>query len=511
MRATPDGTSSAFAWPVIFQELTIVPDQPQDTRETTSVPAGYRDIPEEDRRKAATFFDRAKTVADTGSYEYSIELYLQGLAIDPEAVDAHQAMRDVSLRRKASGGKTLGMMDRMRAMKGGKDDKETMLQAEKLLGYDPGNTDYMLTVLKSAHRAGFYDTVMWIGPILQRAEQELPERKQDVNKYLALMGIYKDLQQYKLATDACHLAYGLRPDDMDLQSELKNLGAKHTMKEGQYDSAKSFRASVRNMEAQKDLLDRDKDIRSDDVMNRQIAQAEAEWKNDPQEPGKLMKLVEALQRTEHKEQEARAIELLQGAFERTKQFRFRMAIGRIQMAQRSRDERALRERVNKNKDDEALRQEYRQFIKEKTEEELKEYELWAENYPTDLSFKYELARRMFMLQRFGEAIPVFQQARQDPKFRTEASINLGRAFLEAGFIDEAVDTFRDQIESYQIRGDDKSKEMHYWYGQALEQQGQKQQALKCYSQVAQWDFKYRDVQERIKRLRSSPASASKSE
>lgn len=494
MRAISARSNFALAWPVIFRERLTVSDLPQ----------GYRDIPEEDRRKAAAFFERAKTVADTGNYDYAIEMYLQGLAIDPEAVEAHHALRDVSLRRKASGGKPLGMLAGMNLRRAAKTLRETMITAEKLLANDPGNTDHMLLLFKSAHEEGCWDTVMWIGPILQRANGELPERKQDVNKYLALKDIYKDLKQFKLATDACQLAALLRTDDMDLQQELKNLGAQHTMNEGKYGSAKSFRESVRDMSAQKDLFDRDRDIRSDELLLRQIQQAEAEWQADPEESGKIMKLVEALSRTESAEHENRAIELLQGNYDRTRQFRFRLNIGKIKLAQLSRTERSLRDKANKNPDDDTLKQEWRNFLRGKTEEELKEFELWAENYPTDLSFKYETARRLFMLQRFGEAIPVFQQARQDPKFRTEATVYLGRAFLEAGFIDEAVDTFRDLIESYQIRGDDKSKEMHYWSGMALEQAGQKPQALKCYSQVAQWDFKYRDVQERIKRLRSSP-------
>ena len=473
-------------------------DRPPDNPD---LPAGYRDVPPEDRKKAETFFQRARTVADTGNYDYAIEMYLQGLNMDPDSVDAHQALRDVSMRRKVSGGKPLGMLQAMK-LRSGKDDKEALLNAEKLLAYDPGNTDHMLTLLKAAHRAGYYDSVMWIGPILQRANAELPEKKQDINKFLALKDIYADIKQFKLATDAAQLAVILRPDDMDLGTELKRLGAEHSMQEGKYNTARSFRESVRDMDAQRKLLEGDMDVRSDDVTARQIAAAEAEWQADPEEAGKIMKLVEALVRSERTDNENRAIDLLQTTFERTRQFRFRLAIGRIKLAQLSRTERAMRDRLRKNQTDEELKAEYRSFIKDKTEEELKEFELWSENYPTDLSFKYEMAKRLFMLQRFGEAIPVFQQARQDPKFRTEATINLGRSFLEAAFLDEAVDTFRDLIEGYPIKGDEKSKDMYYWYGVALEQAGQRQPALKCYSQVAQWDFKYRDVQERIKRLRS---------
>ena len=109
---------------------------------------------------------------------------------------------------------------------------------------------------------------------------------------------------------------------------------------------------------------------------------------------------------------------------------------------------------------------------------------------------------MFVLGQHGDAIPVFQQVRSDPKYRNDAAILLGRSFLETGFVDEAVETLRAVIDEYPTKGDAKSKEMYYWWGRSLEQQGERPQALKAYSQVAQWDFNYRDVQARVKNLRS---------
>ena len=81
---------------------------------------------------------------------------------------------------------------------------------------------------------------------------------------------------------------------------------------------------------------------------------------------------------------------------------------------------------------------------------------------------------------------------------------LGRAFLEAGFADESVDTFKGVIDDYQLKGDDKSIEMTYWYGRSLEEKGDKPAAAKAYSQVAQWNFNYRDTQVRIKKMREKP-------
>jgi len=131
-----------------------------------------------------------------------------------------------------------------------------------------------------------------------------------------------------------------------------------------------------------------------------------------------------------------------------------------------------------------------------------EFKLWADAYPTDLQLKFELAARLFAMRQYDEAIPMFQQARNDPKLKIDGTIALGRSFYEAGFVDEAIETFQTVIDDYQLQGDEKSKLMNYWQGRALEQKGVLDQAIKRYSQVAQWEFTYKDVQHRIKQLRN---------
>lgn len=466
-------------------------------------PQGYRDIPEEDRRKAKQFFDRGGTIAATGNFEYAIEMYLQGLALDPESVEAHQSLRDISLKRKASGGKTLGMFEAMKLKGGRGDDKQKILNAEKLLAYDPGNTDHMLAVMEPAARFGYYDTVMWMGPILLKANID---GKKDLSKFQALKDIYVRLHQWKRATEAAQYALSAKPEDMDMQREVKDLAARQTMDEGNYEKSESFRGSIRDMDGQQKRMREDSDVRTEDQMSGMIHDAEAEYAAEPNEPGKLMKLVDLLVKTDNPEQENRAIDLLEAAYQRTKQFRNRLRVGEIRMRQLSRMERSLLQRARANPSDKALLAEYAQFRKERAQEELNEFTLAADNYPTQLEYQFQMAKRMFDLEQFGEAIPVFQKARQDPKYRVDASVMLGRAFLEAGFSDEAVDTFKAAIDDYQLKGDEKSIEMTYWYGRSLEEKGEKAVAAKAYSQVAQWNFNYRDTQVRIKKMREKPVS-----
>jgi tetratricopeptide (TPR) repeat protein len=479
---------------------------------------GYQEIPEGDRKKAQAFFDRGRAVAGTGNYEYGIEMFLHGLELDPDSVEAHKELRDIGLKRKASGKKALGMFEAMKLKRSGKDDKQNMLNAEKLLSYDPGNTDHMLSLAQAAFAAGFYDTVLWIGPILQKANTESPNGKPDFNKFIALKDIYKSMAQqdglpnplrsrlWKMASDSCFSAAQLRPEDMDLQSEMKNLAASQTMSAGKYEEGGSFRDSVKDMAGQKELLEKDSGILSEDIVSRQIAQARAQYEADPNEAGKVMRYVEALAKAERAETDQQAMQVLRDVYAKTKNFRFRHAEGRIKLNQLKREERGLRVSLQRSPSDESVKQQYRVFLQYRLEEELAEYRLWAEHYPTDVSYRFEIGKRLFALRKFDEAIPTLQQARNDPKFRFEAGTYLGQAFLQAGYIDEAIDTLKGQIDEYQLRGDDKSKDMFYWYGVANEQKGDTATAIKSYSQLAQWDFTYRDVQDRIKRLRSADAN-----
>ncbi|MEO6437329.1 MAG: tetratricopeptide repeat protein [Tepidisphaeraceae bacterium] len=469
----------------------------------SDLPQGYADVPEEDRKKAQKFFDFAKGAADTGNFDYAIELYLQGIERDPENTEAHQQLRDISLKRKASGGKDLGMMEKMKLRRSSKEDKENLLNAEKLLAYNPGDTATMLALTVASHKAGFYDTAMWIGKITQDANVTHPKGP-DYNTFITLRDIYKSLHQWPQAVEACSWASKLKPNDMDLQKELKDLGAQQTMSQGKYESGKSFRDSIRDMAGQRELMVSDSDVRTLDMMQQQIVKAEAEYKAEPNEAGKLMKYVDALRKTESMEHENVAIEVLEEAFKRTKQFRFRKSIGEIKLVQLSRMERTMRQAYQADPADAELKKQYQQFMREKVEEELAEYTLWAENYPTETGFRFNMSKNLFLLGRFDEAIPIFQNVRQDPKYRGEASTFLGRAFMEAGFADEAVDTLREATEAYPVKGDLKSIEMTYYYARALEAKGDIPTAIKQYSQVAQWNFNYRDVQVRIKGLRTKP-------
>ncbi|HUB27401.1 MAG TPA: tetratricopeptide repeat protein [Tepidisphaeraceae bacterium] len=467
------------------------------------LPPGYNDVPEEDRKKAQSFFVHANSLAGSGQFDYSVSMFLDGLKLDPDAVDAHQKLRETSLKRKASGGKGLGMLEALKLKKATKDDKENLLNAEKLLAFDPGNTDHMLAMAQNAARAGYYDTVLWIGQVMMEAERD--SAKPSASRFLALRDVYKKLEQFQLAADAAEYALRMKPGDMELQTEIKSLRAQQTIRGAGYDKRGSFRDQVRDMNAQLRLMDSDKHTVDADTTSRLIKAAEDELAADPNEPGKVSKLVDELVRSEKPENDERAIKLLTEWYEKTRQFRFRKRAGEIQMRQWHRKERLSYKSVQQTVDVDERKEKQKEWVelrRKQFEFELSEYALWSENYPTDMAIKYEMGRRQFALNRFDDAISSLQAARNDPGHRVEAAIMLGRAFLEAGFLEEADETLDTTIRDYPLREGEKFKQMLYWQGRALEARTKMEEAKKRYSQVFQMDSSYLDVAGRLKRLRN---------
>jgi tetratricopeptide (TPR) repeat protein len=475
----------------------------------------YQQISDEEQKKAESFFQKARDVAGNGNFDYAIDMYIEGLKIDPENTEAHSELREVSLKRKASGGKAMGFLESRKFSTNNRDDKLNMLNAEKLLAFDPGSTDYMQSLLQNAHKAGYFDTVMWIGPMFQKANAD--SKKPDFHKFVVLKDVYKSMgmatstpprlraELLKRATNACHFAAKMKPDDMDLQTELKNLGALHTQVEGNYDQGGSFRDSIKDRDEQERLQAQDSGVQALGVMGKLIAEAQAQYAADPNEPGKLLKLVDVLEKTEDPTYEGQATELLSQWYEKTKQFRFRRRMGEINMRQWRRMDQSQKEYLSlpENKGDEQAKKDYEAFQRDKWEFELSEYQLWAENYPTDMSYRYHAAEALFRLGRYDEAIPLLQQAEADAKYKIRSRIMLGRSFFAAEFLDEAVDTLDGLVKEYQGGDDTVAKDMRYWAARAHEARGDTDAAIKLYSGIVRMEFNYKDVQARIRKLRAA--------
>jgi tetratricopeptide (TPR) repeat protein len=336
--------------------------------------------------KGDAFFKRAEQVSETSNWDFAIEMYLQGLAREPENIDrGHQGLRKVSLERKLNGGKPAGMMEALKR-RGGKDPVEKLINAEFLLAKDPGNVANMVAVMKAAQAAEVAPVTKWICDIILEAEGQA--KKPSKNVLLQIMAAYEGIQQYPRAIQTCELALRGSPDDDMLQTKLRDLGATNTRVAGKYGEAGDFAKGVKDMDKQKKLAQGEYIQQTKGAREQRVEDSRADYLAAPKAMGKIHAFVDALCKMEDESYENEAVDVLNKAFSDTQAYQFKMRIGEIRMTQMKRRYRKLIEAGDKAGADEQARQQLA-F-------ELQEFGERAKEYPTDLNIKFELGRRQYL-------------------------------------------------------------------------------------------------------------------
>ncbi len=439
--------------------------------------------------KGQAFFDRADEVAETGNWDFAIELYLEGISREPDNIErGHQPLRNVALKRKAQGGKGPGMIEKARRG-GGKEPLDALINAEYLLSKEPGSATHLFKMLKAAQELDLHDLALWACDLLLEMQKQAQKHNKKI--LLALTEAYHDIEEYGKAIQALQMAIELAPSDGELAAAMQDLSAKYTIKKGRYSEEGDFTKSVKDMDRQKELMQRDAMVKGADYLNQQVEQARREYLEDPAQPGKINAYVDALLKLEDPAYENEAVDVLDKAYQDTGAYQFAMRKGDIRIAQFSRRSRKLLAGGDKDAAQKALR--------EQLEFELKEYAERVKHYPTDVALKYELGRRHFMAGNYDDAIGMLQQAQRDPRRRIRALSYLGQAFARKGWRQEAAETSERALE--EELGEDAAKEIRYNLAEVYEQMDRLREAEEQYSDVAQMDYNYKDVRQRLEKVR----------
>jgi len=439
--------------------------------------------------KGSQFFTRGDQVAETGNWDFAIQMYLEGIRREPGNLErGHVPLRKVALVRKAQGGKGAGMVEQLKR-RSAKEPLDALVNAEYMLAKDPGKVDHMVALLKAAEKAGLPEVVTWVGDIILEAMRLAKRPSKRI--LMMLSEAYGSAGAPGQAVQACDLAIQAYPNDGPLQEMAKDYSAKATIQDGQYDTEGSFTQSVRDMDRQTELSQRDQLAQSRDFLEEEIARTRAEYEESPEVAGKVDALADALLKIEEESYENEAIDVMKKAHADTGAYRFKVRIDDVKMRQ-------IRRRYNKLQSA-GDNQRAAECARELLAFELDVYAERAANYPTDLSIKYELGRRQLTAGHIDKAIASLQQAQREPKRRIRALCYLGQAFAKKEWPDEAIDTYEKALQLEPP--EEQTKEIHYRLAQALRTTGQTQEALQHFSQVAQLEYNYRDVREQIETLR----------
>ena len=454
---------------------------------------------ENDAEKANAFFARAEEVALTNNFDYAIDMYLEGLKRTPDALEGHLALRKLAFDRRSKNGKKPSVVEKVKHH-GGKTPLEEMLNAEYLLARDPEHLPYAEVLLKAGAEGGYKNTVAWIAKVIFEINRN--SSKPSFAAYVLLKDCYAKAEMFTEAINACKYAIELKKDHPELLDEMRDLCAKKTVKNGKYGQAEDFRDSIRDKKKQEKLHTQNGAVKSAEYLAETLDEAKKAFDANPESPVNILELAEAHFDLGTEQGYKDSLIVLQKANLKHKNFAFKRRIGELQIRKFKENIRSAKAAVDADPDNTELKKKLNETLEHFAALELEHYKGCVANYPTDLHMKYEYALRLLVNNQYNEAIPLFQEAQKDPQRRIHAMDKTGLCFFFKGWYTDAIDIFTKALDSCEIKDSAVAKELRYNLARSYQQISRTQEALDIFRKLAQLDFSYKDVAQRVDELRN---------
>lgn len=458
--------------------------------------------------KARKFFDHARTIAATGNFEYALMLYAKGFRFDPSSVDQHRAMYQCALQFNAGGGKPAGR-EHVKELDGPSPVDKFAL-AEYVWMRDLLNADHLFRLLDATAKASQMEYAAFIGP--KTLEVLRRQKKQSKSAWMKAKTLLTSIEATGEAMTCVEEALKADPSDTQLAADLKESTARHALKQGGYDKADTtqaggFRANIRDAAKLQQLQDAAAIVQSEETEARILERARRDHEANPAAPDAIQKLGTLLKRQATPESEEEAHAIFTAGYERTNEYRFRMAAGEIRVAQLKRKVASAQKASEAAPADEAARKKFTDLRLELLQLEATELRERQKNYPTDRGIKAELGRIDFELGNYEDAMASFQACKDEAKLRIFATHMLGRCFAAEGWHGEAVGEYREALQGLGVGESERELPIKYDLMVALMELAKAdkspsyaREAGEICSAIVRRDISYRDIRAKRKEI-----------
>jgi len=440
------------------------------------------------------------------NYPYVLQLTQGLLQSLPEFLDGRKLARRAAIEKAKTAKKgflsSLGLSSSSKAagLLKKNDLAGALVELEEFLAEDPRDIQAN-TLLQEA-------AMKWTPPMKELAFFALetilegsPKDKEQLNRFAAFC-MEKDEtgnpRDPSRAVDLYNRILAIAPNDLAAIKGSKDASAALTVHKGGWAVADSYRDLIKNKEEAVSLEQQSRVVRSEEMIEQQIAELSAAVQEDPTSIDKSRK-VAALY--EQKEDFENAIAWYRYVLDLTAGADPTIArkISDIQLRQINDAYKAREEFLAASPDDPEApryRQEMEELAKQRSEFVLSDARERVERNPTDLVAHFELAEALMDADLFQEAIGHLQRARSNPSIRLKAMSKLGQCYVSRNMNDLAAKTFADAISELTAM-DSVKKDLLYNLGTVYEGMDKKSEALDCFKQIYEVDYGYRDVAHKV--------------
>jgi len=442
---------------------------------------------------------KAMAAVELRNFGYAISL-LQGiLKQEPQFLTGRQLLRRAEVAKQKSGKKSFFNISTaaLAVMKAQREIKKTPQRAvemiEKVLEEEPYNRQANLTLKEAAVAAGWPE----IGVFALRTLLE--ENPRDVKLLRELGQLYHQTGQNEEEVEIYTRITEIDPLDATALRLGKDASARASMSTGGWTRAESYRELIKDKDAAISLEQQSGMQLTGEALEQQIAELEAQQQAKPQNVDLARRLGALSEQKDDIESASkwyqRAVDLTGGSdaglIRKVSDLKMRGAEREIAAHEEFLAGHQKKDAVHAKKTEElqAAKKKRAGMLIEEAKKRL-------ERNPTDLQLRFELGEHFVTAQRFREAVPELQRARQNPNARLKAMNLLGVCYRELGMLDLAMKQFEDAAKETTTM-DAMKKEIVYNLGTIYEKMGEREKSLNCMKQIYEADYGYKDVAERV--------------
>lgn len=451
--------------------------------------------------------ERAREAAKKKNFDYAIELYLEHLKVAPGDLDARKELRAVERERfKLNPPGMLGrakIATRVAAARSmpvsKKDPEKTMLSCEDLLKEDPTAVPVLVKLGEAASYANQNALAIAV------FEDALTLDAKNADGLRLLGRVYAATEDLQKALGCFQRLNKLLPQDAEAEKMCKDIPARMTLSHKVTADGK--------VKGHTDLIDKDKAqklekegarVRTPEQAKERVESELAEIeKNGGKADAKKWRLL-AEWSVMYKNYE-QALEFFDKALaEKPDDYQSSEGKGDVKIRRYEDTIKKLKDGLKKSPEDDNLKAKLEKVTKDKNTFMIEEYTRRVAAHPTELGLAYDLGKALYDADRIDEAITQLQKSKQDARRKSESGYYLGLCYgmkkkIYALAIKE-LDAARQDIVD---RGDQLWKDITYLMGRLHEAAKKPDKALAEFSAIAEVDYNYKDVTQRMEKLGSS--------
>ncbi len=461
---------------------------------------------------AKTLWLKATSALQTQNYGYAISLLQAVLKDHPEFLTGRQFLRKAELVGKKSGnkflsgisGSSLSVMKLQSLVK--KDPKAAIIAAEDLLEKEPHSLQAN-GLLRDAAMAAQMPHVA--GFALETMRDAAPK---DTKVLHELARHYLNTSQPDKAGETYEAIKVLAPTDGDAIRGSKDAAARASMTKGGWDQVKegsSYRDVLKNSEEAKSLEQKSRIVKSDDIIEQQLAENFVLYNENPENLDVVRKIASLYEQKEDFDNAVSyyswAVSLTKNAdpglirkvndltlksIDRNIESREQWLAAQADAGQGAELDEETQGEITR------IEAELIDYRGQKAHMQVDAARKRVDRNPTDLTFRYELGEQLVNIEEFSDAIPELQKAKTSPSLGLKATFLLGRCFESKGNLSLAVRQYED-ARSKMPTMDGLKKDLIYDLGVLYEKMGDANKYLTCMTEIYEIDYGYRDVARRV--------------